>query len=164
MQMMLDLAVLAIQCDQTRVISYQHDASGGGDWQYDFLGVSGDHHAISHGTDGTSFAQITTINRWEVTQLAYLIGKLKAIPEGNGTLLDNLAIFFSSEITRGYAHDHETMPVVIAGKGGGMITTGRHLVLGNPQPVANLYLSLLATVGVNVPTFGASGAVPLSLA
>jgi hypothetical protein len=164
LQMLLDVAVLALQCDQTRVISYQHDASGGGDWQYDFIGVSGDHHAISHGTDAAAYAALTTIDTWEVSQLAYLIGKLKAIPEGNGTMLDNTTVFFSSEIANGAQHNHDNLPVVLAGRGGGAITTGRHLLLANPQPLASLYLSLLATVGVNVSRFGKSGTTPLALA
>jgi hypothetical protein len=164
MQMLLDLAVLALQCDQTRVISFQHDASGGGDWQYDFIGVSGDHHTLSHGTDAASYAALTKIDTWEVSQLAYLIGKLKAIPEGNGTMLDNTTVFFASEISNGAQHSHDHLPVVLAGRGGGAITTGRHLSLASAQPLANLFLSLLATVGVNVTTFGKSGTTPLPLA
>lgn len=166
-RLMLDLIALSFQCDATRVVSFML-GNAGSNRPYPFLDVNGvpvseGHHEISHHQDlQTNFEKLTAIARWEVEQLAYLVGKLDLIDEGNGTtVLDNTAVFFSSEIEDGNSHAHTNLPVVVAGSLGGAITTGRHAVYQD-QPMANLFISLLQGVGVEISTFGDDGTGPLA--
>ncbi|MDP6944124.1 MAG: DUF1552 domain-containing protein [Myxococcota bacterium] len=155
-ELMNDLMVKAFQCDQTRLISYML-GNAGSNRSYDFIGVSGAHHEISHHQDlQENFDKLTVIDTWEVAQFANLVSKLKATPEGDGTLLDHCAVFFSSEIEDGNAHRHENLPVLLAGRAGGAIDPGRHVVYSDGPPIANLYLRLLDAVGVSVTEFGDS--------
>lgn len=149
------LMVLAFQCDQTRVISYMF-GNAGSNWSFPFLGVSGAHHEISHHQDlPENFEKLTTIGTWEVQRFADLIARLKAVPEGEGTLLDHCALYFSSEIADGNRHEHEDMPILLAGKASGAINPGRHVAYTD-TPVANLFLSMLRMVGVQDESFGDS--------
>lgn len=83
-------------------------------------------------------------------------------PSEFGALLDNSLVFFSSEIADGNAHDHDNLPVLLAGGGGGAVTPGRHLVYPRNTPIANLFLSMLRSVGVNDSSFGADRTGPLA--
>jgi hypothetical protein len=149
------LMVLAFQCDQTRVISYMF-GNAGNNWSFPFLGVSGAHHEISHHQNlEENFQKLTVIDTWEVARFADLVARLKAVPEGEGTLLDHCAVYFSSEVADGNSHQHTSMPVLLAGGGGGAISPGRHISYDN-LPVANLFLSMLQMVGVTDPSFGDS--------
>jgi hypothetical protein len=171
LQQMTDLMVLAMQCDVTRVMSFMLD-NAGGYRVYDFLDVNGTaisrgHHDISHHMDAQdAFDQLTVIGRWEVEQLAYMLERMKAISEPteanpNATLLDNSVVFFSSEIEDGNSHSHYNMPVVLAGRAGGAIRPGRHVVYDNEPPMADLFISLLDAVGAPVQTFGRDGTGPI---
>ena len=100
--------------------------------------------------------KIKAINRFHVEQLAYLLGKLKATREGPGTLLDNCMIVYGSGIGDGDRHNHDDLPILLAGKGGGTLKTGRHLRYARETPLMNLYLSLLDRAGVRVDSFGDS--------
>jgi len=156
MDLMTDLMLRAIQCDQTRVISFMM-ANAGSNRSYDFLGVSGAHHEISHhSNDPVNFQKLTTIDTWEVDQFAKLLQGLKAQTESDGsTLLDNCWIFFSSEIEDGDSHSHYDMPILLAGGAGG-IQTGRHLDLEGGR-VSELFISMLCGVGVPTTSFGDDG-------
>jgi hypothetical protein len=160
---MLDLIALALQCDQTRVATFML-GNGGSNRAFPFLpGVTGAHHELSHHQgDAAKHAQLQTIDTWEVGLLAYFLGKLKAIQEPDGTVLDNSLVFFSSEISDGDRHNHDDLPVLLAGKGGGAAHPGRHIVLPDDTPIANLFISMLASVGVAQPTFGDDGTGPLA--
>jgi hypothetical protein len=116
-KIMSDLMVLAFQCDATRVITFMM-GNAGDNRSFDFIGVSGGHHSLSHhGGSLTSFDGLKKIDKWEVTQLAYLLEKMDAIVEPNGmTMLDNSSVFFSSEIEDGDAHRHTNLPVIVAGR------------------------------------------------
>ena len=116
-KMMLDLTALAIQCDATRVVSFMLANAGSGR-SYPFLLVNEAHHEISHHQGlQENFDKLTIIDRWEVEQLAYLLGKLDAIDEGNGTTaLDTSAVFFSSEIEDGNSHSHTNLPIIVGGR------------------------------------------------
>jgi hypothetical protein len=85
------------------------------------------------------------------------------MPEGNGTVLDNCAVLFSSEIEDGNSHSHYNLPVLVAGGLGGALKSGRHLVFTEDEPIANLFISLLEGAGVPTPTFGDDGTGPLDL-
>ena len=160
-KLMNDLMVLAFQCDQTRVISFML-GNAGDNRSFDFIGVSGGHHEISHhGGLTENFDKLKKIDYWEVQQLADLLGKMDAITEPNGmTLLDNSLVFFSSEIEDGDAHRHTNLPVVVAGRAGGAFKTNRHLKVP-ATPLANLFTSMLNAVDVPNDKFG-DGTGPMS--
>lgn len=152
---MLDLMVLAFQTDATRVASFMfaNDVSGR---NFSFLdGVQGSHHELSHHENKQEkFGQYQRINRWHVEQFARMLAKLKAIPEGEGTLLDNCMIVFGSSMSDGNRHDPDNLPILLGGRGGGTIQSGRHLPAN--VPLCNLYLSMLDRMGVEVEAFGDS--------
>jgi hypothetical protein len=160
-QVMSDLMVLAFQCDLTRIQSFMLSNAGSGR-RYDFLGISEGHHQISHHQSlQENYDKLKIINRWEVEQFAYLVQKLKDTTDGNGDpLLDSTTVFLSSEISDGNRHNHDDLPVIIAGQGGGTFNTGRH-VRYNDDPIANLFISMLDAVGVEADTFGMDGSGPL---
>jgi hypothetical protein len=153
---MLDLIVLAFQCDVTRVATFML-RNAGSNYPFTFLGISGGHHSLSHHQGNTSnLAALEQIDRWEVEQLAYLLTQMKKVVEPDGTLLDNSAVFFSSEIEDGDTHSHLNMPILVAGKAGGKLTPGRHVRYTTELSVANLFVSLLDAVGAPVASFGNS--------
>ena len=156
-QQMADLIALAFQCDLTRVATFML-ANGFTNVAYQFLGVGEGHHELSHHRGQSSYINhLKEIERWEVEQFAYLLGRLKSIPEGDGTLLDNCLVLFSSELSDGNKHHHINLPVVLAGRGGGDVRPGRHLAFrgaGGEFPIADLFMTMLANVGVHVETFG----------
>jgi hypothetical protein len=162
-RVMCDLMVKAFECDRTRAITFMM-ASAASLRSFGFLGYPNGHHLYSHhANDPGNFAAIQAIDIWEMEQLAYLLGRLQAVTEVDGsTLLDSSMVYCSSEIEDGNAHAHFNLPVLIAGRGGGVIESGRH-VRHEGVPLANLYLSMLQGFGVDTNSFGDSnGTVPLS--
>jgi hypothetical protein len=160
---MAQLMTLAFQCDATRVVSFML-ANAGSNRSYEFLGVSGGHHEISHHQDlQSNFDKLVIIDTWEVQMFANLLERLEAVTDIDGnTLLDNTLAFFSSEISDGNAHNHNDMPILLAGRGGGDIVSGRHIVFQNDESVAKLFITMLQNVGAPVNDFGdASGALVL---
>lgn len=159
-KLMLDLMVLAMQCDLTRVLSFML-GNGRSKRAFEFLGISSAYHNISHhGGNSDSIKQINKIKRWEVEQFAYLIERMKSVQEPGGTLLDNSVVYFGSEISEPNDHAYDNLPVVLAGRAGGQIAPGRHIRYAEEKSTGNLFVSMLATVGVDVPSFG-SGTGPL---
>ena len=155
-RLMCDLMVLAFQSDLTRVCSFVL-TNEGSNRAYPFIGVPEGHHELSHhGNDVKKKEKIRDINTFHVTQLSYLLQKLKAIPEGEGTLLNNCLIAYGSANSDGNAHNHDDLPVLLAGHGGGTLRTGRHLRYPKETPVSNLWLSMLERMDVNVPFLGDS--------
>ena len=163
-QLMSDLMVKAMECDLTRVITFMME-NAGSNRSFDFLGISGAHHELSHHQgDFATTEQLVTIGAWEVEQYANLIQTMHGITEDNGlSMLDNSLVFFSSEIADGDGHHHTDLPVLLAGRGGGLVNPGRHLALSDETPIANLYLAMVETLGVVQPSFGDStGSLDLS--
>ena len=159
---MLDLMVLAFQTDSTRVCSFMfaNDVSGR---NFSFLDeVKGGHHELSHHENNEDkIKQYQKINRWHVEQFARMIGKMKAIKEGESNLLDNSMIMFGSSFSDGNRHDPDNLPILLAGRGGGTIKPGRHLAAEGQVPVCNLYLSMLRRNGIELESFGdSSGEIP----
>jgi len=158
--LMLDLMVLAFQTDSTRVQSFMfaNDVSGR---NFSFLpGVSGGHHDMSHHENKEEkIKQYQEITRWHAGQLAYLMDKMRAIPEGEGNLLDNSMILFGSSISDGNLHNPNNLPIIMAGRGGGAIKTGAHIANPKETPLCNLYLTMLQTMGVQAESFGDSNGV-----
>ncbi len=155
-RLMGDLLVLAFQIDVTRIATFVF-ANDGSNRSYPGAGVSDGHHDLSHhGGDVAKEEKIKRINRFHAAQLAYILGKMKQIPEGDGNLLDHAMIVYGSGISDGNSHSHDDLPILLAGKGNGTITTGRHLRYPAATPLANLYVSLLDRMGVTVDGFGDS--------
>ena len=140
----------------TRIATFVF-ANDGSNRSYRGVGVSEGHHDLSHyGGDQFKQEKIKRINHFHVAQLAYILGKLKNIPEGDGTLLDHCIIVYGSGISDGNSHLHDDLPILLAGKANGTIKTGRHVRLPNATPLTNLYVALLDRMGVNVGEFGDS--------
>ncbi len=158
-RLLCDLLVLAFQADITRVSTFVF-ANEGSNRPYPFINVSEGHHDLSHhGNDPKKRTKIRDINTFHVTQLAYLLGKLKAIPEGDGTLLDHCMIAYGSGNSDGNAHNHDDLPVLLAGGGCGTLKTGRHLRYPKDTPLNNLWLGTLERMKASVPTLGDSTGV-----
>ena len=162
-RVMADLMVKAFECDRTRTITFML-ANAASLRTFGFLGYPNGHHLYSHhANDPANFAAIQAINTWEMEQLAYLLERMQSVTEVDGsTLLDNSIVYCSSEIEDGNSHAHTNLPVLVAGRGGGAIQSGRH-VMHEGVPLANLYLAMLKALGVDIDAFGDSnGALPLS--
>jgi hypothetical protein len=158
-RLMCDLMVLAFQADVTRVATFVL-ANEGSNKPYPFIGVSEGHHDLSHhGNDQAKKAKIREINTFHVKQLAYLLTKLKSIREGDGSLLDHCLIAYGSGNSDGNAHNHDDLPVLLAGRGGGTVKTGRHLRYAKETPLNNLWLAMLNRVDVQLPFLGDSTGV-----
>jgi hypothetical protein len=156
LRLMGDLLALAFQSGLTRVATFVF-ANDGSNRSYRSIGVPDGHHDLSHhGGDEAKQSKIREINRFHTAQLAYLLEKLKSTPEGDGTLLDHSMIVYGSGISDGNAHSHDGLPILIAGKAGGTIKTGRHLRFPKETPLTNLYLSMLDRIGAPLDSFGDS--------
>ena len=159
LRVMFDLLALAFQTDTTRVSTFMiaHDGSNR---SYPFAGVPDGHHDISHhGGNAEKKAKLAKINRFHMTQFAYFLERLKSVREGDGTLLDNCMIVYGSAIADGNAHTHHDLPVLLAGRGGGAFTTGRHVRFAKDTPMTNLYLAMLERMGVTAERIGDSTGV-----
>ncbi len=154
-RLMFDIIALAFQTDSTRICTFMY-ANEGSTRPYPFLGVPDGHHDLSHhGGDPKKHAKLKKINRFHIEQFAYLLGKLKAVREGEHSLLDSTMIVYGSGISDGDRHNHDDLPVLLAGRGAGSLKPGRH-VKYSPQPLNNLYLSLLDRMGAPVDRLGDS--------
>ncbi len=153
-RLMGDMMVLAFQSDTTRVCTFMF-ANEGSNRSYREIGVSEGHHDISHhGRDEEKLEKKKQIDRFHVEQLAYILNKMQSIDEGNGTLLDNTMLVYGGGISDGDRHNHDDLPILMAGKGAGTIRTGRHVRYSNGTPMNNLFLSLLDRIGVPGETLG----------
>ncbi|MBN9122742.1 MAG: DUF1552 domain-containing protein [Planctomycetes bacterium] len=162
MRLMCDLMVIAFQTDLTRVVTLPF-ANEGSNRPYKMIEVPEGHHDLSHhGNDAKKLDKIAKINKFHMEQFAYLIGKMKAVKEPNGTtLLDNVMVMYGSGNGDGNRHNHDDLPVLLVGKGGGTIEGGRHVVVGRrPEvPLTNLFLALFERMGAPAKAFGDSTGV-----
>jgi hypothetical protein len=155
-RLMADLMVLAFQTDVTRVCSFVL-ANEGSNKPYPFIEVPEGHHDLSHhGNDDAKKAKIAKINQFHTMQLAYLLEKLASIQEGDGTLLDHCMVAYGSGNSDGNRHNHDDLPVLLAGGACGTIRTGRHIRYPNETPISNLWVSLLNRMDINVDQLGDS--------
>ena len=112
---------------------------------------------MSHHRDEESkIEQVARIDKYLVMQFAYLLDRLKSIPEGEGTLLDNCMLLYGSAIADGNRHDHHDLPILLAGRGGGTIRAGRYIRHPDNTPLNNLFLSLTDRVGAGIESIGDS--------
>jgi len=155
-RLMFDLQLLAFQGDVTRVITFQL-ARETSNRTYPEIGVPDPHHPLSHhGNDQEKIARMAKINQFHVSLFAEFLEKLKATPEGNGTLLDHSLLLYGSGIGNPNVHDHTNLPIIVAGGAAGGMKGGRHIKFDKPTPLANLHLALLDKVGVHLDKFGDS--------
>jgi len=155
-RLMFDLQVLALQGDVTRVITFQL-ARETSNRTYPEIGVPDPHHPLSHhGNDPEKIARMAKINQFHVSLFAEFLGKLKATPEGNGTLLDHSLYLYGSGIGNPNVHDHSNLPILVAGGAACGMKGGRHIKFAKPTPLANLHLTLLDKVGVHLDSFADS--------
>jgi hypothetical protein len=155
-RLMYDLMAVAFQTDTTRIATFML-ANEGSNRSYREVGVKEGHHELSHHRDEEEkTSQIQKIDQFLVEQFAYFLERMKSIPEGEGTLLDNSMLVYGCAISDGNRHRHDDLPILVAGGGGGTITTGRHLRLSDEVPMNNLFLSMLDRMGVEIEDFGDS--------
>ena len=162
-KLQMDLMVMAMACDLTRVATFQWSASTN-NRPYPFLmydagsgpqPIVGDEHVMGHqpDTDTASWGKLRVIRRWYMEQLAYLLGQLDAIQEGDGTMLDHTVVLLGSEITKGNTHSHFDGPYFVAG-GAGYFKMGRYLEHAGDVPHNNLLVSILNAMDIPATTFG----------
>ena len=155
-RLMFDLQVLAYQCDLTRVITFMfgHEHSAR---TYPQVGVSDPHHPTSHHQNNPEkMAKVARINRYHMSLFAYYLDRLRATPDGDGSLLDHTILLYGAGISDPDTHDPEHLPILLIGGGAGQLTGGRHLRYPGGQPISNLYLSVLDKMNVPVERFGDS--------
>jgi hypothetical protein len=154
MRLMCDIVALGFQTDKTRIATLLlcRDISG---LFYPFLDVRAAHHSASHDDRSEAYERVT---RYYCSQLAYLASRLDAMPEGEGTVLDNSCLLFTSSMWSGTQHDSSKLPVVLAGGLGGTLETGRVLDYRDKgdenRKLCSLYLSIMDRMGVPLDHFG----------
>lgn len=160
-EVLYDLVALAFQCDITRVATLMW-GNVTSNRNYAAIGASGGHHDISHhGGNADNINKLKKIGKWEIDRLAYFLTKLKALPDSDGrTVLDNTLVFYSSDISDGDAHNHDDMPVLLAG-GGADFTMNRFVNYPDKPHFGDLFISIANAFGSNITAFGEHGDKPL---
>ena len=155
-RLMIDLQVLALQADLTRVTTFMMGREG--TWRsYPEIGVPDAHHAMTHHShDPEKIAKTILINKHHVSMFAYMLERMQSTADGDGTLLDHSMLVYGSSIADGNQHTHHDLPIVLAGGGGGRIRGGRHLRYPRETPMNNLLLSMLDLAGVPTDRLGDS--------
>lgn len=167
MRLMYDLMVLAFQTDSTRICTFML-GNGGTYRTMEEIGIADAYHRLSHhGKDPEKLTKLQRIDQFMVEQFAYFLKRMKSVREGEGTLLDHAMILYGSALSDPDRHNHENLPIVLAGRGCGTIKTGRHVKYSNAYyskkavPLSNLLLSMLDRMGVEADHFGdSSGRAP----
>ena len=160
-KLMFDLQVLAYQSDLTRVITFMMGREISGR-TYPEINVNEAHHPISHHqNDAVKIATVAKINTFHTTMFAYYLEKLRATPDGDGSLLDHMLILYGSGMSDSNAHSPNDLPLLLVGGLAGPVPGGRHIKHANGI-LANLHLSILDKVGVPVEKL-ANSVAPLTL-
>jgi hypothetical protein len=155
-KLMFDLQILAFQADITRVITFQLTREQS-NRTYPEIGVADPHHPTSHhGNDPEKVAKIAKINTFHVSLFAEFLQRMKATPDGDGSLLDHTVYLYGSGMGNPSLHDHENLPILVAGGAASGLKGGRHMKYDKGLPLANVHLTLLDRVGVHVDSFGDS--------
>jgi hypothetical protein len=150
-RLMFDLLAIAFQTGATCVSTFMLGREGS-TRAYREIGISDAHHPLTHhGGKADLIEKVARINTYHVEQFAYFLGKLKSIPDGDGTLLDHSQIVYGSGLSDGNQHQHDNLPVLLAGKSG-----GRHITYRAETPMNNLHLALLDRMGVHIDSLGDS--------
>jgi hypothetical protein len=151
-----DLLHLAFQGDITRVFSFMlgHEASGR---SYAHVGVKEPHHSTSHHKNTEeSLDQYARIGAYHMVKLAEFVEKLKATPDGDGTLLDSSLVYFGAGMSNGLLHDRHNVPAVLLGRANGRLEGNRHIAAAKDEPTSNLLLAMADKLGAEVESIGVS--------
>jgi hypothetical protein len=145
---------MALACDLTRVASLQWSSAQSG-ITHTWAAASAGHHTLSHeGTSDTDAKnQLIGIDNWYAKQLAYLADKLDSLPEGEGSVLDNTVVLWTSEVAVGNTHSFLSLPLVLVGSAGGALRTGQHFDAGG-RSHNDLLVTLMNAVGATATSFG----------
>jgi hypothetical protein len=155
-KLMFDLMAVAFQADITRVSTFMM-AREVSYRTFPMLGISeGFHPASHHQNNPARLENLTKINTYHVGLLAYMLDRLKSIPDGEGTLLDHTLMLYGSGMSNSNVHNHSPLPIVLAGGAAGRMKGGRHLKYPEETPMANLLLSILHKAGVQQESIGDS--------
>lgn len=152
--LMIDLIVMSFACNLTPVATLQWSRSVS-NVDFNFAGIGARHHDLSHESDsnGSAVENLVQINRWYAEKFAQILDKMKAIPEGEGTLLDNTVVVWVNELGKGNSHTRNDVPYILGGSCGGYFRTGRYLQY-DQDPHNNFLVSLCNAMGVQTNTFG----------
>jgi Protein of unknown function (DUF1552) len=154
--LMLDLQVLALQSDLTRVISFMIGKEQSAR-PYPQIGVPEAHHPLSHHSNVPELiARMSKINRYHAELFAKYVGRLRATPDGDGALLDHMTILYGAGISNSNAHSGDNLPILLVGGGAGKLKGGRHLQYENKPLMANLLVTLMDKLDVPVDHLGGS--------
>jgi Protein of unknown function (DUF1552) len=152
-KLMFDLQILAFQADITRVITFQLTREQS-NRTYPEIGVADPHHPTSHhGNDPVKVAKIAKINTYHVSLFSDFLQRMKATPDGDGSLLDHSVYLYGSGMGNPSLHDHENLPILVAGGAATGLKGGRHIRYEKGTNLANLHLTLLDRVGIHLDSF-----------
>ena len=155
-RLMYDLIAMAFQTNSTRIATYML-GNAGSNRSYRDVGVREGHHQLSHHrNDKGKMDKLRKVDQFLLGNFSYFLKKLKSIEEGGSTLLDNSMIVYGSGLSDANRHRHNDLPILVAGRAGGTITTGRHIDLQREVPMNNLFLSMLDRMGAKVKKLGDS--------
>ncbi len=162
-RLMYEIQVLAFQTDSTRISSFML-GNAGSNHTFPDVDVRDGHHSLSHHQDDAEKIElIRRVDRYHMEQFAWFLGRMRSVTEGDGTLLDNSMILYGSAISDGNRHNHDDLPIILAGKAGGTIDTGRHVKFDSETPLNNLFLAISDRMGADLTELGDStGVLPLS--
>ena len=155
LDIMGDLMMVAFRLDLTRVATFMW-ANEGSNRTFPMVDVrEGHHHLSHHANDEAKVEAIRRIDHWQTGRFARLVSKFQQLPdEDGGRLLDNTLLLYGSAICDGNRHNHENLPILVAGRGGGAAETGRLVRHADRTPLCNLYQSLASAGGVKLTNFG----------
>jgi hypothetical protein len=152
--LMFDLITAAFQTDSTRIVTFLM-AIEQSNRAYREIGIADSHHGLTHhGGDKEKIEKCIMINRFQIEQFAWFIGKLKTTQDGDGTLFDHAMVTYGSGL--GKDHDHDNLPLVVTGRGNGLFTLGRHVQYAKDTPLANLHVAMMSQMGVPIEQFADS--------
>jgi len=155
-RLMFDLMVVAFQTDSTRVATFMLD-NAGGNRRYTEIGIKDNHHGMSHHRNqAETVAQLQRIDHYLVEQFAYFLGRLESTTDAGGSLLDQSMVLYGSGLSDGNRHQHDDLPIVLAGGAGGKLPTGRFIETKDERPMGNLFLSMLDLMGTPAESIGDS--------
>jgi hypothetical protein len=154
--LMLDLQILAFRSDLTRVIAFMISKEQSAR-PYPQIGVPEAHHPLSHHNDIPELvAKMSKINRYHTTLFSQYLKKLRATPDGDGSLLDHMMILYGSGISNSNRHAADNLPLLLVGGGSGQLKGGRHIKLDDRPSNANLLVTIMDKMGVPVEKVGGS--------
>jgi hypothetical protein len=154
--LMYDMLTLAFRMDVTRVATFML-GNDGSNRTFPEIGIKEGHHHLSHHQNNQEMIEkIRLIDRFYTERFARFLTNLSKVREGEGSLLDQCMVLYGGGISDGNRHDHDNLPIILAGGAGGSIATGRLIRCAKETPLCNLYVSMLERMGCAAPSFGDS--------